>query len=192
VRIKDKGISITAKFLFINTFILSLFLSILDISPDLKIAFVFKNFIQICSILSLVLIFLINLLDKDNQNKNNVRNYFKTIFSTSVIIIGLANLVIQLQKFPISRILSFSFPIIPIIILISTVLLFVIYKQHLKKKTPIRISSNIILILILILGAFLRLYRLGQNSIRDDELYVNSVAYNFINEGDFYKWDCIW
>ncbi len=50
---------------------------------------------------------------------------------------------------------------------------------------------SIVLLLLLIIGIATRFYGLGDYDLRDDELFVNSVAYNYLQEGDFYKWDWI-
>ncbi len=62
------------------------------------------------------------------------------------------------------------------------------------KLKNIKIQSLIrflILMLILFIGSVLRLYNLGKYDMRDDELFVVDSAYNFLNEGDFYKWDWV-
>jgi 4-amino-4-deoxy-L-arabinose transferase-like glycosyltransferase len=45
------------------------------------------------------------------------------------------------------------------------------------------------LVIITIIAVPIYFYGLGSYDMRDDELFVNKTAYNFLKEGNFYQWD---
>jgi 4-amino-4-deoxy-L-arabinose transferase-like glycosyltransferase len=51
------------------------------------------------------------------------------------------------------------------------------------------VCSVILFILIILLGTFLRMYRLGSFDFREDEFQVVGAAAGYLNTGEYYSWD---